>query len=174
VAGPAGYDPDPTVVSRAAEIAAWTGGGEIAATAHDDAGLAHVDEADLAARLEEVRGKLAAAQAAGDERVTRSLQDSVADHELRLDNYRKAAKDAQFVSVELDRIENKIQALVELGVGSQDPDFLSDQVTAAAESMQHTEATVNQLQHLTGLEDQLDDPPPILEADLGRLTTRER
>jgi ornithine carbamoyltransferase len=26
VAGPAGYDPDPTVVARAAEIAAWTGG----------------------------------------------------------------------------------------------------------------------------------------------------
>jgi ornithine carbamoyltransferase len=26
VAGPSGYDPDPTVVSRAAEIAAWTGG----------------------------------------------------------------------------------------------------------------------------------------------------
>ena len=136
--------------------------------------LKSTTEADLAARLEEVRGKLAAAQAGGDERVTRSLQDSVADHELRLDNYRKAAKDAQFVSVELDRIENKIQALVELGIGSQDPDFLSHQVTAAAESMQHTEATVNRLHHLTGLEDQLDDPPPILEADLGRLTTHER
>jgi ornithine carbamoyltransferase len=26
VAGPAGYDPDPSIVSRAAEIAAWTGG----------------------------------------------------------------------------------------------------------------------------------------------------
>jgi hypothetical protein len=136
--------------------------------------LRSTTEAELTKRLEEVRGKLAAAQAGGDERVIRSLQDSVADHELRLDNYRKAAKDAQFVSIELDRIENKIQALVELGVGSQDPDFLSDQVTAAAESMQHTEATVNRLQHLTGLEDQLEDPPPILEADLGRLTMRER
>ena len=136
--------------------------------------LKSTTEADLAARLEEVRGKLAAAQAGGDERVTRSLQDSVADHELRLDNYRKAAKDAQFVSVELDRIENKIQALVELGVGSQDPDFLSDQVTAAAESMQHTEATVNRLHHLTGLEDQLDDPSPIVESYRGRLTARDR
>jgi hypothetical protein len=136
--------------------------------------LQSTTEADLTARLDEVRGKLAAAQAGGDERVTRSLQDSVADHELRLDNYRKAAKDAQFVSVELDRIENKIQALIELGVGSTDPDFLSDQVTAAAESMQHTEAAVNQLQHLTGLQDQLEDPPPILEADLSRLTVRNR
>ena len=125
-------------------------------------------EEELTARATDVRTRLASAQQGGDERVARSLQDSLADAELRLENYRKSIKDAQFVAVELDRIETKIQALVEMGVSRQDPDLLSHQVTAAAESMQHTEEAVNQLQHLTGLADQLEEPPAILETDIGR------
>jgi hypothetical protein len=125
-------------------------------------------EAELAALASDMRTRLASAQQGGDERVARSLQDSLADAELRLENYRKSIKDAQFVAVELDRIETKIQALVEMGVSRQDPDMLSHQVTAAAESMQHTEEAVNQLQHLTGLADQLEEPPAILGTDIGR------
>jgi hypothetical protein len=131
-------------------------------------------EKDLEAKLTDIRTRFEAAKTAGDERVKNSLQDSVADAELRLDNYRKAAKDAEFVAIELDRIETKIQALIEMGVSRQDPDYLSHQVTAAAESMQHTEAAVNQLQHLTGLADQIEEPPPILEANIGGLVGRDR
>ena len=131
-------------------------------------------EKELEAKLVDVRSRLETAKAANDERVTRSLQDSLADAELRLDNYKKAMKDAEFVAIELDRIETKIQALIEMGVSRQDPDYLSHQVTAAAESMQHTEAAVNQLQHLTGLADQIEEPPPILEANIGGLVARDR
>lgn len=136
--------------------------------------LRSTSEKDLDAKLADVRARLEASKAANDERVTRSLQDSLADAELRLDNYRKAMKDAEFVAIELDRIETKIQALIEMGVSRQDPDYLSHQVTAAAESMQHTEDAVNQLQHLSGLADQLDEPPAILEADIGRMVARGR
>ena len=136
--------------------------------------LRSTSEKDLDAKLSDVRARLETAKAANDERVTRSLQDSLADAELRLDNYRKATKDAEFVAIELDRIETKIQALIEMGVSRQDPDYLSHQVTAAAESMQHTEAAVNQLQHLTGLADQIEEPPPILEANIGGLVARDR
>ena len=136
--------------------------------------LRSTSEKDLEARLADVRTRLEAAKTAGDERVKNSLADSVADAELRLDNYKKAAKDAEFVAIELDRIETKIQALIEMGVSRQDPDYLSHQVTAAAESMQHTEAAVNQLQHLTGLADQIEEPPPILEANIGGLVARDR
>jgi hypothetical protein len=136
--------------------------------------LRSTSEKELEARLADVRTRFEAAKAGGDERVTRSLQDSVADAELRLDNYRKAAKDAEFVAIELDRIETKIQALIEMGVSRQDPDYLSHQVTAAAESMQHTEDAVNQLQHLTGLADQIEEPPPILEANIGGVVMRDR
>ena len=131
-------------------------------------------EPELTLRLEDVKQRLAAAQAANDERVVNSLKDSVADAELRLDNYRKSKKDADFVDVELDRIETKIQALIEMGVSRQDPDALSHQVTAAADSMHQTEDAVNQLQHLTGLADSLAEPPAILEADLGRAVLRAR
>jgi hypothetical protein len=136
--------------------------------------LRSTSEKDLDAKLTDVRARLEAAKTGGDERVKNSLQDSVADAELRLENYRKAAKDAEFVAIELDRIETKIQALIEMGVSRQDPDYLSHQVTAAAESMQHTEAAVNQLQHLRWLADQIDEPPPILEANIGGLVARDR
>jgi hypothetical protein len=129
---------------------------------------------ELAARVDEVRSRLAAAQTAKDERAVRSLQDSLADAQMRLDNYNKSVKDAEFVALELDRIETKIQALTEMAVSRQDPDMLSHQVTAAAESMQHTEDAVNQLQSLSGLADQLSEPPAILEADLGKAVQRVR
>jgi len=121
---------------------------------------------EIDTRLDQFRKDLAAAQQAGDERIVRSLQDSIASAELRLDNYERSKKNAQFVSIELDRIEGKIQALAEMAVNRQDPDLLSTQVDSAAESMRQTEKAVSELQHLTGLADQLQDPPPILDADL--------
>jgi hypothetical protein len=128
--------------------------------------LAAMDEKELTARLDDLRRQLGTAQGAGDDRVIRSLQDSIASGELRLDNFGRAKKNAEFVRIELDRIEGKIQALAEMAVNRQDPDFLSSQVDSAAESMRQTEKTVSELQHLTGLGDQLQDPPAILESDL--------
>lgn len=128
--------------------------------------LQTMNEREIGVRLEELKKSLAAAQAAGDERIVRSLQDSVASGELRLDNFQRARKNAGFVAIELDRIEGKIQALAEMAVNRQDPDFLTSQVDSAAESMRQTEKAVSELQHLTGLADQLEEPPPILAADL--------
>lgn len=128
--------------------------------------LKTMDGKEISDRLDELRKNLATAQTAGDDRVVRSLQDSIAMGELRLDNFGRAKKNAEFVSVELDRIEGKIQALAEMAVNRQDPDFLSSQVDSAAESMRQTEKAVSELQHLTGLGEQLEEPPPILETDL--------
>jgi len=128
--------------------------------------LQAMNEQEISKQLEELRKNLAAAESGRDDRIVRSLQDSIASGELRLDNFGRAKKNAQFVSVELDRIEGKIQALAEMAVNRQDPDFLSSQVDSAADSMRQTEKAVTELQHLTGLADQLEEPPPILEADL--------
>jgi hypothetical protein len=130
--------------------------------------LATMNEAEISTRLEQLRKDLSAAQAGGggDERIARSLQDSIAMSELRLDNYGRARKNGQFVSIELDRIEGKIQALAEMAVNRQDPDFLSSQVDSAAESMRQTEKAVSELQHLTGLADELQEPPPLLGSNL--------
>jgi hypothetical protein len=128
--------------------------------------LETMNEQEITSRLADLRKNLGTAQAAGDQRVVRSLQDSIAMGELRLDNYNRAKKNGEFVSVELDRIEGKIQALAETAVNRQDPDFLSSQVDSAAESMRQTEKAVSELQNLTGLGEQLDEPPPILDTDL--------
>ena len=128
--------------------------------------LQTMNESEITTRLGDLRKSFEGAQAGGDERVVRSLQDSIAMAELRLDNFGRAKKNAEFVTVELDRIEGKIQALAEMAVNRQDPDFLSSQVDSAADSMRQTEKAVSELQHLTGLADQLEEPPPILEADL--------
>ena len=128
--------------------------------------LATMNQQEIAARIEQLRKDLAAAQSAGDERIVKSLQDAVATADLRLDNFDRARKNAQFVSIELDRIEGKIQTLAEMAVNRQDPDFLSSQVDSAAESMRQTEKAVSELQHLTGLAEELHEPPPILESDL--------
>jgi hypothetical protein len=135
--------------------------------------LRSMSEQDISTRLAELRKNLAAAETGGDQRIVRSLQDSIASNELRLDNYGRAKKNAEFVSIELDRIEGKIQALAEVAVNRQDPDFLSSQVDSAADSMRQTEKAVSELQHLTGLADQLQEPPPILEADLRQVLRRE-
>jgi hypothetical protein len=128
--------------------------------------LQTMNETEITTRLAELRKSFEGAQAGGDERVVRSLQDSIAMAELRLDNFGRAKKNADFVSIELDRIEGKIQTLAEMAVNRQDPDFLSSQVDSAAESMRQTEKAVSELQHLTGLADQLEEPPPIMETDL--------
>jgi hypothetical protein len=128
--------------------------------------LQAMNEEEISAQLAALRTSLATAQGGGDDRIVKSLQDSIASGELRLDNYGRAKKNAEFVSIELDRIEGKIRALAEMAVNRQDPDFLSNQVDSAAESMRQTEKAVSELQHLTGLADQLEEPPAILEADL--------
>lgn len=121
---------------------------------------------------EEIQARLAEAQSrlvghtAGDERIVRSLQDSVAAQQQRLDNYDRAKGNAEFVRIELDRIEAKIHALTESAVNRQNPDLLSSQIDSVAESMQSTERAITELQEITGMVDQLQEPPAILEADL--------
>jgi len=66
--------------------------------------LQTMNEQEISTRLAALRTNLTAAQSGGDDRVVRSLQDSIAMGELRLDNYGRAKKNAEFVTLELDRI----------------------------------------------------------------------
>ncbi len=91
------------------------------------------------------------AEARADERIVRSVTDAIATAELRMANVEKARSNHEFITLELDRIEQKIHALTEMAVSQQDPDQLSIQVDAVAEGMQQTEATIRELQAITGL-----------------------
>jgi hypothetical protein len=129
--------------------------------------LRSTTSAELTKRLDDLKKRLADARTSGDDRMIRSLEESTAIAEQRLDNYGKAVKNADFAALELDRVETKIQALIEMAANRQDPDLLSSQVDAAAASMDHTEATLNQLQQITGVTDEPDQIPAILD-DAGK------
>lgn len=125
--------------------------------------LRSTTEAELTKGLQDLRQKLTTAQGGGDDRMIHSLQESVAIAEQRLDNYHKAMKNADFAGIELDRVEAKIQALIELAANRQDPNLLSSQVDAAAESMHRTTATLSELQQIGGVTEDLDQVPAILD-----------
>ncbi len=91
-----------------------------------------------------------------------SLQDNVKTCEERLANYDRAAANYEFVGHELDRLENKIKSLAEIGVNRQEPDFMSIQVDGVANSMLETERTLNELQFATGLGPLNDETPELL------------
>jgi len=129
--------------------------------------LRSTDETEIRARLQDARQRLESAPQ--DERFRRSLQDSVAAQELRLQNYKKAGDNAEFVRLELSRIEAKIQALAESSVNRQDPDALSSQIEGVTASVQSTERAIRELQQITGIVDQMQEPPAILEADWHRV-----
>lgn len=130
--------------------------------------LQRTDANEIRTRINEAKAKLEL-HGAADDRMRRSLQDGVAAQELRLDNFDRAQKNSDFVRVELDRIEARIQAIAETSVNRQDPDFLSSQIDSVTASMQSTEKAISELQHITGLVDEMQEPPAILEADLGRV-----
>lgn len=127
--------------------------------------LRAADGAGIQRQLDELTARQKEAEAKGDDRILRSLVDSVATAQLRLDNYNKARSNAEFVSVELDRIESKIQALTEMAISHQNPDELSIQVDAVAAGMSQTEETIRELQSITGLGDS-QEAPSILTTDV--------
>lgn len=103
-----------------------------------------------------------------DDRILRSLQDSLTTAELRKDNIAKAKGNAEFVAAELDRLENKIQAVTEMAVSHSDPDEMSSRIDAIAEGISQTEQTIRDLQNLTGMATAQDETPSILGADIAQ------
>ncbi len=124
------------------------------------------DAAALEQSLVDLTKREAEASAKADERILRSLRDSIATAQLRLDNLRRAQNNAEFVGVEIDRLESKIQALTETAISNQDPDGLSAQVDAVAEGISQTEATIRELQNITGVTADADGTPSILDANV--------
>jgi hypothetical protein len=130
--------------------------------------LACTNEGEIRARLAEAHSRLSA-QGGADERIVRSLQDAVAAHRLRLENLERASRNIDFVNVELDRIEAKIHAITESSVNRQDPELMSSQIDSVAETMHSTERAISEMQAITGLIDEMQEPPSILEANLVRV-----
>jgi hypothetical protein len=126
--------------------------------------LEETDVRQLDAQLAELKKRQDGAKA--DERMLKSLIDAIATLTMRIDNYRAAERNSEFVDLELDRIENKILALSEMSVNNQNPDFITAQVDAVADSMTQTESAMRELDALTGLGRELTREPPKILAGM--------
>lgn len=122
--------------------------------------LRSTDASAIAQQLRDFQSKLQAVPES-DERLRKSLTDAVDTAQLRLTNYDAARRNAQFVDVELDRLEAKIQALTEMSVSNEDPNYISSQVDAIAQAMAETEAEMRELDNLTGMIAE-QDPPELV------------
>jgi len=117
-------------------------------------------------RLETRLGQMPA-QPTGDQdqRVRKALEDNLQTTKDRLANLLKARDNYEFVKLEIDRLENKIQSLGELAVNRQEPNYITGQVDQVAASMMETEKTMNDLQFATGL-DTVEDAPELLHGEV--------
>jgi hypothetical protein len=100
-----------------------------------------------------------------DDKIIRSLDDGIATAELRRENLERARHNSEFVAAELDRLENKIQAVTEMAVSNTDPDEMSSRIDAISDGISQTEATIRELQQITGV-GSADATPSILDTDL--------
>ena len=100
-----------------------------------------------------------------DDRIIRSLDDSISTAEARKENVEKARHNAEYIATELDRLENKIQAVTEMAVAHSDPDEMSARIDAISDGITQTEQTIRELQQITGVSD-AEATPSILDTDL--------
>ena len=118
------------------------------------------DKAKLEKRLAEIKEDDTSSRAI---KLRRALKDNLDTIQERIDNYNRAEENFEFVELEINRLEHKIQSLAELAVNRQEPDFITDQVDEVAESMKQTEMTMNELQFATGLDRVEDEVPELMQ-----------
>jgi hypothetical protein len=130
--------------------------------------LAQSDIEDLRMRRTRVQEQLTAAEAAKEERLRTSLADTLSDLNTRITNVEKSLKDAEYLDIELQRIEGKAQALAEAAITRQDPSELSAQVTAFTDTLKLSEDVESRMVSLQGLELASTDAPAILNSPIVR------
>ena len=84
------------------------------------------------------------------ERIVATLRDNLETCEERRRNFNQARDSYELIKAEQRRLENKIRSLAEMGISQGKPAVLSDQVDTVAGSIQETEATLSELEFVTG------------------------
>jgi chemotaxis protein histidine kinase CheA len=123
----------------------------------------HAIEAEMAETQQRLAPLANAAADSREERIRKSLEDNLKTCRDRLANYQTARDNFELVRLEIDRLENKIQALSELAINRQEPDLVSGQVDEVAGSMLNAERTMNDLRFATGLRASDDAVPQLLD-----------
>ena len=100
----------------------------------------------LAQSLEDTREQVAAAEAAdGRERLADSLREKMDTIEQRLANYREAEENLELIRAELDKTEQKIAHICEVGMTSRDGTEFSHQIKGIADGVSLSEKALADL-----------------------------
>jgi hypothetical protein len=92
-----------------------------------------------------------------------TLQDHIRTSRSRLENYKNARDNYEFILDEIERLSSKIASLAELSINRQDPDFITREVDTVTASVQNSEQAMSELEFITGLSGKDDLTPALLD-----------
>ncbi len=101
-----------------------------------------------------------------DRRRRATLEDHIKTSQSRLENYKNATNNYEFILDEIERLSSKIASLAELSINRQDPDFITREVDTVTASVQNSEQAMSELEFITGLSGKDDLTPALLDTHL--------
>ncbi len=107
-----------------------------------------------------------------EDRKRATLDDTLLTLLQRRANIGRAQQNYELVDLEINRIEQKLQTIVEMAINRQDPAMLTAEVGAVADSVKATEDTIGELQIFSGLTQADLEVPHILVEE--EVATRRR
>jgi len=123
---------------------------------------------DIQARIDRVEKRLKAMgpESKDGEREAlrrKSLIDTLATSRRRLKNYQVSMENYDFIGLELERLHSKIASLAEMGINRQDPNLINSEITVVSSSIEKTEKAMDELDFITGISFQDEEPPALFE-----------
>ncbi|MBI5489995.1 MAG: hypothetical protein HY905_21860 [Deltaproteobacteria bacterium] len=117
--------------------------------------LQATDQRDIERNVAELERRLAGAGGADSTqaRIAQSIRDNLATCRQRLENLRKQRSSHELMTLEINRLENKIQALSELALNREKPERIAGQVDETVGTLLDAEKVLDELDFATGRSD---------------------
>ena len=133
-----------------------------------DAFFKTIDVEDIKSRIERTRKRLKAMGPEDQDRESqalrrKSMKGTLATACSRLKNYEKSMENYEFIELELERLYSKIASLAEMGINRQDPNLINSEIDVVSSSIEKTEKAMSDLDLITGIPIQDEEPPILLE-----------
>jgi hypothetical protein len=127
--------------------------------------LEHASAPDLVLELERAQARLAEAEKSQRQRrLVDSLREKVDTIEKRIENYRSASENLEMIDVELDKTEQKIAHICEVGMTSRDGSDLSIQIDGITDSIAVSERALKGLRVADLFEEEV--PPAFIDGGM--------
>jgi phage terminase Nu1 subunit (DNA packaging protein) len=133
-----------------------------------DAFFKTIDVEGIKSRIQRTRSRLEAMgpeDEDGENQALRrkSLKDTLTTACNRLKNYENSVENYEFIELELERLYSKIASLAEMGINRQDPNLINSEIDVVSSSIEKTEKAMNDLDFITDIPIQDEEPPSLLE-----------